>query len=418
MASPPRLVLVTGTTSSSSWRVRACLAFKGLAYETRVVDVPAGGARGESPMGQVPVLYADGMRLTQSVAIIEYLDHVHPAPPLFPRPAHLKAKCREVVELVNSGIQPLQNSAVLQRVQGGPDKQREWAQHFVAKGLRALEAALADADSGDFCLRGAEPTAADLFLVPQAFNALRYDVDLAAFPRVRRVFMHVGALPFMRSTAPPTVPAPPPTTAAPGGPVRVVRNVEAESAACRWLSLREVSYVDRRGVVRKWEAVERRTRVAGADADAVMIVAHVARARAPLRIPLVAQFRPATGRRTLEFPAGLLDPGETAEQAASRELLEETGLRAARVASVSAPLLLDPGMSNSALRAVVVDVDGDAPDNVDAKPRAPDDVEDVAVVWFDAPHTRAALERLARESGDLAIDANVWCWFPAVAPAL
>ena len=431
-------LLITGTTSSSSWRVRACLAFKKVEFDMEVVDVARGEASGVSPMDQVPVLRIDGHELRQSVAIVEYLDHTRPEPPLFPRPPHLKAKVREIVETINSGIQPLQNLGVLQRVSSDERAQKEFARAAISKGLGALERILTEVNSGDFCV-GTAVSAADLFLVPQAFNAIRYDVDVTAFPRVNRVFLHVGALPWMARTSPPNVvasggakaakssssaaAAPAATaattstaykTGAPRGEAHIVSNREANNAECRWVSLRLVSYVDHRGVTRPWEAVQRRTRPAGAVVDGVMIVARVLRKGKPATVALVSQFRPATAGRTLEFPAGLLDPNESVEEAAKRELYEETGLTAKRVASVSPPLFLDPGLSNSALRAVIIDVDGDAPENRDAKPHAPDDVEDVRVVWFPEPHTTSHLETLAASAFPnvmLHIDANLWCWF-------
>jgi maleylpyruvate isomerase len=194
--------------SSSSWRVRIALAWKQLAYEYVPVDIVHGGEhelerhRERSPLGQVPMLELDdGRRLTQSMAILEYLEEAHPSPPLLPRDAYQRARARSLAELVNSGVQPLQNLSVLKHVKRalGQDEQA-WGRHFVERGLRALEAE-AQASAGRF-LVGDAPTIADVLLVPQLFGARRFGVDLAPLPTLVRVESECVQLPAFVAAAP------------------------------------------------------------------------------------------------------------------------------------------------------------------------------------------------------------------------
>jgi maleylpyruvate isomerase len=180
--------------SSSSWRVRIALTWKGVAWESRPVHLRRGDQLGSehearNPMRQVPWLeIAPGRGLGQSMAILEWLEEAHPAPPLLPRDPWLRAKARQLAETVNSGIQPLQNLAVLRKVKHELDADPDaWARDWIAPGLAALERETS-ATAGTFCV-GDEPSFADVFLVPQLFNARRYGVDVseAAFPTLLRI---------------------------------------------------------------------------------------------------------------------------------------------------------------------------------------------------------------------------------------
>jgi maleylacetoacetate isomerase len=192
----PQLTLYNYWRSSSSHRVRIALALKGLAYDYVAVnllrDEHAGAEhKSRSPTGYVPCLTIDGASYVESVAIVELLDERFPAPPLYPRDPHGRARVRAIVEIVNSGIQPMQNRSVLHHVSPDADAQKKWVQHFLARGLGALEAALASAERegvrGAFAY-GDVPTAADVFLVPQVVSARRFQVDVAPFARVARAF--------------------------------------------------------------------------------------------------------------------------------------------------------------------------------------------------------------------------------------
>lgn len=173
--------------SSSSWRVRWALVHKQIAFDSVAVNLLAGEQQADdyrrlNPNGYVPALAIDGHLLTESVAIVEYLDETRPERPLRPADPVMRARMRQLVELVNADTQPLQNLNVLQRL---GDAKKEWAQHFITRGLTAFESTLrqlrAEAIGGPFCL-GEAPTLADVYLVPQLYNARRFDVALEGFP--------------------------------------------------------------------------------------------------------------------------------------------------------------------------------------------------------------------------------------------
>lgn len=175
--------------SSSSWRVRIAVAFKALECEIVPVHLLLDGGRQHAsehhrrnPMDQVPVLEVeDGgepFALSQSMAILEYLEERWPQPSLLPSERRARARARQFAELINSGIQPLQNLSVIEHVHAiAPDTQKkDWAAHFVGRGLIALEEA-ARATAGRF-LVGDAPSIADVCLIPQLYSARRFGVDL------------------------------------------------------------------------------------------------------------------------------------------------------------------------------------------------------------------------------------------------
>ena len=190
-----KLVLHNYWRSSASYRVRIALAFKGLVYEYVPVNllkhVQFGDAyRAKNTMAQVPTLEIaedDGsvLALTQSLPIIEYLDERWHSPSLLPADRVLRAKARALAEIINAGIQPLQNLSVLGQIKelGADDK--KWACGHIEKGLAALDVA-ARQTAGMF-LVGNEPTVADVCLVPQLYASRRFGVDLAAWPRMLEI---------------------------------------------------------------------------------------------------------------------------------------------------------------------------------------------------------------------------------------
>jgi maleylpyruvate isomerase len=198
--------------SSSAWRVRIALHLKGIAYERHPVNLIAPGPGGGeqhaasytalNPLGQVPLLELDATEagaspirsIAQSMAILEFLDERFPAPPLLPAEPLLRARARQLAEMVNAGIQPLQNLSTTEFVKHELSGDAgAWCRHFVPRGLAALEATAAPT-AGTFLL-GDAVTLADVYLVPQLYAARRFNVDLGAYPTLLRAEAACAALP-------------------------------------------------------------------------------------------------------------------------------------------------------------------------------------------------------------------------------
>jgi maleylacetoacetate isomerase/maleylpyruvate isomerase len=188
--------LYTYFRSSAAFRVRIALNLKGIAYHPVFVHLAKGEHRkpeyaSVNVQALVPTLELDdGTRLNQSLAIIEYLDEKYPQKPLIPEDALAKARVRSLSYLVASEIHPLNNLRVLQHLKRAlgqsEDQVATWYRHWIADGLAKLEADLASS-KGKFC-HGDAPTMADCCLVPQIFNAKRYNSDLAPYPNTMRIF--------------------------------------------------------------------------------------------------------------------------------------------------------------------------------------------------------------------------------------
>lgn len=189
--------LYTYFRSSAAFRVRIALNLKGLAYEPAFVHLAKGDHRAPgygavNPQALVPALEDSGKLLTQSLAIIEYLDETHPGVPLLPKDALGRARVRSLAMLIACEIHPLNNLRVLQhlkRALGQNDEQvNNWYRHWISDGLARFEADLANTKgTGRFC-HGDTPMMADCCLVPQIFNAQRYQCDTAPYPATMRVF--------------------------------------------------------------------------------------------------------------------------------------------------------------------------------------------------------------------------------------
>jgi maleylpyruvate isomerase len=202
----PRLVLYGYFRSSCSYRVRLALAIKGVAYESIAVNLLAGEQQSDehvrrSPTGYVPCLVVDGRPFVESVAIIELLDELFPSPPLYPKEPFERARVRAMVEVVNAGIQPLQNLVVLARVSADPAARKEWGAHHNARGLASLARMVDERPRGPFC-DGERLSAADLMLVPQLYSARRFGVDVAAWPRLLAAEAATLALPRITEATP------------------------------------------------------------------------------------------------------------------------------------------------------------------------------------------------------------------------
>ena len=205
------LKLHTYFRSSASFRVRIALNLKGLAYEAIPVHLLAGGGeqlrpqfRAINPMGLVPVLQDGTETLTQSLAIIEYLDELHREPPLLGRSAIERARIRAVALDIACEIHPLDNLRVLNYLVGefglSANQKKRWYRHWVETGLAAVEAAVTRAP-GLFCI-GDTPTLADCCLVPQMFNAMRFDCDLSRVPKLVSIHEHCVAMDAFRRASP------------------------------------------------------------------------------------------------------------------------------------------------------------------------------------------------------------------------
>jgi maleylacetoacetate isomerase/maleylpyruvate isomerase len=189
--------LYTYFRSSAAFRVRIALNLKGISYEPVFVHLAKGEHReanysGVNPQALLPTLELnDGMRLTQSLAIIEWLDEKHPTPPLIPKDSLARARVRSLSYLIACEIHPLNNLRVLQHLKRALGQSQEqidqWYRHWIADGLAKLEADLGRGGTGKFC-HGDSPTMGDCCLVPQIFNAKRYNSDLAPYPTTMRVF--------------------------------------------------------------------------------------------------------------------------------------------------------------------------------------------------------------------------------------
>jgi maleylacetoacetate isomerase len=198
--------------SSAAYRVRIAMNLKGIAYEQVPVSLQKGEHRQAdylsiNPQGAVPSLrLPDGSVLTQSLAICEYLEETHPEPPLLPGDALARARVRSLANIVTCDIHPLNNSRVLtylvRDLQLDDDTKLAWYRHWIERGLGDLEKMLVAApQTGTYC-HGERPTLADVCLMPQLFNARRFDCPLADYPTVLRIEQACAGLPAFSAAHP------------------------------------------------------------------------------------------------------------------------------------------------------------------------------------------------------------------------
>jgi len=197
--------------STSSWRVRWGLAHKGIDCEFVPVSLLDGESESPAhlarhPLGFVPVLERldapdeKSRYLTESIAILEWLEETHPERPLLPRDPWARAQVRALTETINADTQPIQNLSVQIKHSDDPEARKAWAQHWIRNGLAAYEK-LCARSAGKFSL-GDSLTIADLCLVPQAFNAERFGVSLAEFPVIQAVVANAKATPSCAAAEP------------------------------------------------------------------------------------------------------------------------------------------------------------------------------------------------------------------------
>ncbi len=197
--------------SSASYRVRIALNWKELPYEYIPIHLVRDGGKQDSeefrrfnPMGHVPVLEHDGFVISESVAILDYLDTLAPSKRLFPADPRARATVLQICELINSGIQPLQNLKVLKELKTvhgfDEDRVQAWTRRWINSGLESLEKVLART-AGTYCF-GGELTAADCFVIPQCFASRRFGVKTEDFPIIARIEKACLALPAFEKAHP------------------------------------------------------------------------------------------------------------------------------------------------------------------------------------------------------------------------
>ena len=181
--------------SSASWRVRWAFALKNIECEFKSINLLTDEAespehRARNPMGYVPVLElcdSKGSRyISQSLAITDWAEHIKPTPSLYPKDLFDRAYCIQLAEMINADTAPLQNLPPQFMYSDDSEKRKAWARHWIENGLSGYEKLVARTAKTFSC--GDQVTLADLCLVPQVYNALRYEVHLAQFPIIKRIY--------------------------------------------------------------------------------------------------------------------------------------------------------------------------------------------------------------------------------------
>lgn len=205
--------LYTYFRSSAAFRVRIALNLKGIDYDPVFIDMraPASAHRSPeflavNPLGLVPALQHDGKTLTQSLAIIEYLNELYPQPPLLPAPAMDRARVRAMALTVACDIHPLDNLRVLNYLRAplaqSDETVNSWYQHWIATGFRSLEEDAKQASGDGRHMFGNSVTLADVYIVPQMYNARRFKCDVGPYPTLRAICAHLETLPAFAKAAP------------------------------------------------------------------------------------------------------------------------------------------------------------------------------------------------------------------------
>jgi maleylacetoacetate isomerase len=204
------IILYSYFRSSAAYRARIALNLKNIDYEIRPVHLLKNGGEqfnadylALNPQGRVPVLVVENKVLTQSSAIIEYLEEVYPDPPLLPANPIERAYVRSLSEIIACDIHPLNNLRVLNYLKGNLkiDFEQTWRSHWIQEGFAAIEQQIQKSDyQGQFCF-GDMPSMADAFLVPQVYNALRFGCEMSSFPLISGIYENcLQKIPFSKAT--------------------------------------------------------------------------------------------------------------------------------------------------------------------------------------------------------------------------
>ena len=196
--------------SGTTWRVRAALNYKGVDYDYVPVNLVKGEQSGEAytarnPQGLVPALDTKAGTLTQSPAILEWIEETWPEPALLPSDPMLRAKVRAFCAAIGCDIHPIQNLRVLKKVKaltGKDEAGAEWARHWITAGFEALEKMVEPSQGAGGFLFGEGPSLAEIYLMPQIFNANRFGVDLAPFPKLVAANAAAEAVPAFAASHP------------------------------------------------------------------------------------------------------------------------------------------------------------------------------------------------------------------------
>ncbi len=189
--------------SSAAYRVRIALNYKGIEYQQQAVNLltqqeEEQAYQAVNPQKMVPVLEHDGRKFFQSMAILEYLDDIHPQQPLLPASASDRAQVRALANIVACDIHPLNNLRVLRyladQFDANEQAKSEWYRHWIEQGFDAFEHHLQTLSNGKFCF-GDRPGMADMLLIPQVYNARRFDVDMNRYAIIESIEQHCLSLP-------------------------------------------------------------------------------------------------------------------------------------------------------------------------------------------------------------------------------
>lgn len=209
--------LYTYFRSSAAYRVRIALNLKKLNYDSEYIHLVKNGGEQKSdsykqinPMGLVPAFKSGGHTYTQSLAIIDYLEQKQPEPSIYPEDANDKIWAKTLAYTICCDIHPINNLSVIQYLKNNlsADEQavKSWIQHWIVRGFNAIEHQLINDDkSGLYCYKN-QATIADICLIPQVYNALRYDVDLSQYPAIKAIYEHCLAQPDFIQAAPESQP--------------------------------------------------------------------------------------------------------------------------------------------------------------------------------------------------------------------